>query len=114
MKAASRRDFLNLLAESKTPKKRKLLADWANKNDIDALSEISLNTLKGNVKLSPQMYKKLKRYKTALRTLASKKASLKKRKSVVKQQGGFLPMLIPAALSVMSSIVPEIIKSVKK
>lgn len=114
MKAVTRKDFLNLLAESKTPKRRRILTDWAQKPDMDALSEISLNTLKGNIKLSPKMFQKLKRHKKALRTLACKKASLAKRKKIVKQQGGFLSFLIPTALSVVSELVPQIIKSVKK
>ena len=114
MKTATRKDFLNLLAQSKTPKRRRLLIEWAGKNDLDALSEISLNTLKGNIKLNPSSYKKMQKYKKVLRTLASKKASVNKRKKIVKQHGGFLPFLIPAALSVVSSIVPEIVKSIKK
>lgn len=114
IKTVTRKDFLNLLAESKNPKRRRLLVEWAGKNDLDAISEISLNTLRGNVKLSPSTYKKIQKYKKALRTLALKKASIKKRKQIIKQQGGFLPFLIPAALLVVSSIVPEIVKSIAK
>lgn len=114
MKTVARRDFLNLLAKSNTPRRRRLLTEWADKADMDALSEISFNTLKGNIKLSPQMHKKLKRYRGAIRTLASKKSSLSKKKSVVKQHGGFMSSLIPLALAAVTSLVPELIKGLKR
>ena len=104
MKTVSRRDYIHLLAQSKTPKRRKLLADWATKQDIDAISEIALNTLKGNIKSTPQLYKKLRKNRNILRSLASKNCSICKKRKIIGQQGGFLPLLIPAALSALSGL----------
>ena len=104
MKTVSRRDYINLLAQSKTPNRRKLLADWATKQDIDAISEIALNTLKGNIILTPQLYKKLRKNRNILRSLASKNCSFCKKRKIIGQQGGFLPLLIPATLSALSSL----------
>lgn len=104
MKAIKRKDYLNLLAQSKTPKRRKLLANWATKRDIDAISEIALNTLNGNIKLSNPLYKKLYKDRSNLRSLASKSCSVCKKKNIIAQQGGFLSFLIPAAFSVISSL----------
>ena len=55
MKAKQCQEFLKLMAESKSPKRRKLLVDWASNKDIDAISEIALNTLNGNIKLTPNI-----------------------------------------------------------
>ena len=114
MKTAQRREFLKLLAESKTPKRRKLLTNWASKHDIDAVSEISLNTLNGNIELTPKLFKKLKKYQNVLRVLASKKTTLEKKRRVTKQSGGFLPLLIPAAIGAIANILPAIISATKK
>lgn len=114
MKAIARKDFLSLLAKSKTSKRRRLLTDWADKADIDAISEISLNTLNGNVKLTPQMRKKLKRHRDAIRMLATKRASLVRRKNLVKQHGGWLSSLIPIALATVTTLVPELVRAIKK
>ena len=114
MKALKKRDFLTLLAQSKTPKRRALLAEWANKSEIDSLSEIVYNTLRGNIKLNKRLFKKLKRCKNHLRELANKKNSITKKRKIIKQNGGFLSVLIPTALSLLTSVVPKIIKSFSK
>ena len=111
-KAVSRKEFLKLLSESKSPKRRKLLADWASKRDIEAVSEIALNTLKGNIKLAPSHFKKLKRKQKALRCLASKKLGIQKKKQILKQHGGFLPALVPIAMGVAAEIIPSVLKEV--
>ena len=80
MKTIQRKDFLSLLAKSNNKKRRKLIADWAEKKDMDALGEVSLNTLRGNVKLSPSLLRKLKRHRKAIRMLASKKVKLCQKK----------------------------------
>ena len=59
-------------------------------------------------KLHPSMTKKLKRHSRALRKLVSKKTSLKAKRKVLSQQGGFLPLLL-AALPAVGSIVGGII-----
>ena len=114
MKTIQCKEFLKLLSESKTPKRRKLLIDWASKKDIDALSEIALNTLKGNLKLSPNVFKKIQKHKRTIRLIACKKQKISKKKRIIKQSGGFLPLLIPAAISVVSSIVSAIKNKRKK
>lgn len=102
-KALSRRDFLELLARSKNAKRRKLLANWADKEDILAVSECAANTLSGNVHLKPETLRRLKRHKNALRSLARKNTSLReKRRTIMK--GGFLSMILPAVLGTLSSI----------
>ena len=81
MKAKQCQEFLKLMAESKSPKRRKLLVDWASNKDIDAISEIALNTLNGNIKLTPNIYRKIKKHKKIIRLLASTKPKINQKKN---------------------------------
>jgi len=81
---------------------------------VNAISEIALNCLKGNVPLNSNIYKKLIRYKNILRQL-SKRSSVIRRKKLINQKGGFLQLLLPPALSLIASIAGEIIgKRIRK
>ena len=104
-KALARKDYLELLARSKNAKRRKLLAQWADKKDLMAVSECIGNTLNGNVKLSSQLMKKLQRHKKSLRLLAKKNASQSEKKRIISQRGGFLPFLLPTILGALSKVV---------
>ena len=103
--ALKRKDFLTLLASAKTKKRRNALIDYADKDDILAICECITNALRGNIKLTPAKIKRLKRHKECLRVLSKTGVSLKKRKAALKQNGGFLPLLIPAAVSAISSLL---------
>ena len=104
-KALNRKGFLNLLAKSKNAKRWKLLAQWADKKDLIAVSECIGNVLMGNVKLSPQQLRRLRRHRRSLRVLAKKTGSLTDKRHAIIQHGGILPMLIPAALGVLGPLV---------
>jgi len=61
----------------------------ANKDQINALSEITLNLLKKNIPVSNKTIGRLKPHKNLLRSMAKKGASLKQRKNLLlKQRGG--------------------------
>lgn len=101
-----KKEFLRLLSQSKTPKKRKLLVEWAGPSAIHLLSEIALNTLKGNIKLTPSLFKKIKKSRIVLRKLSNKKIpSSTKKNLIVQQGGGFLSILLPAVLSAIPSLI---------
>ena len=77
----------------------------AKKDLIDTLSDCAINILNGNVRLSPQRKKKLRRYVKAMRILADKhKTSLAKRKRIVQTGGGMVTTLVGA-------IVPLLLKA---
>jgi len=84
--------FLQEVSKCKPTVRRKLIKN-ASKDNIDALSEVAMNTLLGNVPLSDLHKKKLKRHKFSIRKLA-KKISLKAKKKFLVQKGGFLPLLL--------------------
>ena len=79
----------------------------ADETVYKALSEIATNQKKGNIKLDNKQTKKLNRHSKTLKNLCCKKdkLSLKKRKKLVVQSGGFLPILIPTVAAILGSIL---------
>ena len=88
-------------------KKRTKYIDEAKSCVINAISEIAKNCLCGNIPLETCDFAKLKRYQGVLRTISKKKISVKKRKEQINQSGGFLPFLIPPALSLIAGLVGD-------
>lgn len=81
------------------PNLRKAIIKHSNPGLIKAISEISLNTLKGNIATTPASKRKLQKYKNKLRCLACRKRSLNSKRRILVQEGGFLPTLIGTLLS---------------
>jgi hypothetical protein len=98
---------LDKLNKTKSSKEKKLLISKVNDCVIKSIAEISHNCLIGNVPLSSCSYKKLKKYKEVLRKVADKKISIKKKRTVINQRGGFLNILIPAALALLTSVIEK-------
>ncbi len=96
--------FLKLLAESGNQQRKRLLS-IANTDQIKSLCEICLNTLKGTLPLNQTQVGKLKRHKTAIKLLAHKRTSLKAKKQVINQKGGFLGSLLSLALPLLSGLL---------
>ena len=97
--------YLQVIAKS-GPKLRKLLIDNVPANVITAICECSLNLLKSVIPVTPRQKRRLARYKTHLRALASKKVSRKRKKLYLNQKGGnLLAALLPPALGVLGSLL---------
>ena len=102
--ALKKKDYLTLLANSKDNERRKALLDLATKQEIDAISECLLNIVNGCVRIPPGKLAKLRKITRHLRDLTNKRCSFKRRKQILKQQGGFLTTILPVALSLLGSI----------
>lgn len=90
------------------PKKvLKDLLSKCGKNGIKAICEVCMNTLKGNVPLTPTQKQTLHQHKNTLRALSRKKTPLYKKRKLLIQKGGFLGVLIPAALSVLTTLLTK-------
>lgn len=89
-------NVLLALAKAKPKLVRKIIRP-AKRDLIDALSECSLNIVRGAVPLTAARKNKLRRYKTGLRNLAKKGVSVKKKKAIL-QKGGFIGALLSAVL----------------
>ena len=105
--------LLKVLVDA-TPKLKKAIIKHEPTDLVTAISEIVLNLIKGVIKLTAHQKKRLSRYKKELLALAKKKVSLgKKRKILVQKGGGVVSILVPLALSLLSSklkcmvLIPE-------
>lgn len=71
---------------------------------MDIVSQCACNALRGNLNLSTGTKKLCKKNFKLLKNLATKNVSHVRKKKLIKQSGGFFPLLaglIPAALSVL-------------
>lgn len=90
--------FLHILKNA-TPQLRKNILKKANPDLVKALCEICMNTLNGNMKISKSTKSQLKKYKKTLRNLASSKLNLLRKRKILIQKGGFLPLLLSSLLT---------------
>lgn len=86
------------------PAERQRVLNTAPPDFIRAISEGSLNILKGNVPLSKSRHRYLKRHRKSLKTLANKRASLKGKKQVL-QRGGFIGALAGVLVPLITSLI---------
>ena len=83
--------FLKAITAAAYRNARKDLIKHANKDQINAISEIVMNLLKNNVPVSPVTMARLRPYKHILRQIGNRAVSLKKRRqALIQQKGGKL------------------------
>ena len=91
-----------------TGKQRKDMIAHANKGQMEAISEVALNLLKGNMLVPTPSFKRLKPHKSKLLYLTRKKPSLQRKKAVLNQKGGFLPalasLIAPLAVDLLGKV----------
>jgi len=98
--------LLKVVSKLTKENRKKILSQLGGEDVVyNALREIAHNTIKGNIKLNNIQKSKLKPYSRTLKELCSTKSCKNKRKKLVVQSGGFLPILIPAVASIISSLV---------
>lgn len=75
---------------------------------LKAAQEMSVNTLKGNVMLTPHQKKVLRKYKKVLQTLSSQSLPRPRKKKVVLQKGtGLFTILLPIIASAIAGAVSK-------
>lgn len=84
--------------------RKKLLKNIPSRS-VKAICECTLNVLKGNVPLTTSQKRYLSKYKSTLRKIGTKKGSLSSKRNLIVQKGGFLNILLPAALSVLTTLI---------
>ncbi len=105
------KDMLVALSHCKL-KIRKAILNNADKQLVDAICQCIFNMLSGNIELSPTQKTALLKYRHTMRKLVEK-SSLKNKKKILVQNGGFLQFLIPAIITGISSIISSVISSNK-
>ena len=104
-----KKNFENLKLLSDCNKKiRNHIIKKGDKDLILSINECVLNTLNGNVKLTFTEKEKLKKFKHTLRKLLKRKSILNKKKILI-QEGGFLQVLLPSAISLISTIIEHLV-----
>ena len=105
---------LMLLANA-TPNAAKKIIESANRDVIKAISEISLNTLNGVLKLTPSQRLKLKRYKNVMRKISQKKIKMADRRKIIQRGRSLLPLLLRFALPlVIKPLASKVLGSLTK
>ena len=87
------------------PKLRKAVISNCNKDLLNSISECVLNVLNGNIRLSDCAKRKLKKYKSSLRSLADRRLPRSAKTKIIVQRGGFLLPLLSAVLPTLASLV---------
>ena len=86
-----------------TPKKRRKYLETCSGYVLDGICECIKNLSFGNIPLNRKQFKRLRHHKHALRKLSLKKLPRKKRRKII-QKGGFLPLVLQAALPLLTSL----------
>jgi hypothetical protein len=87
------------------PKLRKGIISNCDKGLVNDICKCILNDLKGNIKLTACSKRKLKKYKTVLRTLIDKSRALSNKNRLIIEKGGFLLPLLTAVLPTLASLI---------
>lgn len=103
----SQMGMLNNLAIANKKMRNNIIKN-ADPKLIKSICECCLNTLHGRVKLDPDHLNKLRKYRSTFRAL-SNKSSIKAKKILLQQKGGFLPVLLPSVIAGLSTIISSII-----
>jgi len=86
-------------------KARRAYLKHCDKSLLDCFSECAQNILKNNVPLKKRQFDVLKRNRKNVRALAHKGTSLKRKRRIVQQRGGFLSALLVPAITALGSIL---------
>jgi hypothetical protein len=105
----TQKHLLKELAKTKS-RYRKDILKKADPNLILAICESIYNLLEGRVKLNSSQKELLNKDKFILRKLIQKTKISDKRKLLL-QKGGFLPILLPAVLTTLASVVSSFISN---
>ena len=87
------------------PKIRKAINSNCNKGLLNSISKCVLNVLNGNIPLSNCAKRKLKKYKSSLRSLADRRLHRSAKRKIIVQRGGFLLPLLSDVLPTLASLL---------
>src|SRR6266516_195049 len=95
--------YLRVLQKSSPKVRKTLLKKHCSPEFVKCICECAKNVLAGNVALSPEHKRQLKRHKLSLRKLALKRTSATAKKKIV-QRGGFLGALLGPIVKVLGGL----------
>ena len=86
-------------------KLRKEIVSNCNKDLLNSICECVLNVLNGNLRISDSTKRKLRNFRTSLRSLVDKRLPLVSKRRVIQQRGVFLLPLLSAVLSALAGLL---------
>ncbi len=86
-------------------KQRKTLLSHSKPEQVKTIADCCHNILLRNIKLSPAQIKRLKKHKHIIRAIGTKGLSLKKKKKILVQKGGFLATLLTPLIGIATSLL---------
>ena len=89
----SRKDFLKLMSKDETV--------------YEAIKNIVINLMKGNINLNKRSKLKLMKEKKVIKAFTCNNKCKKKKQKIVEQSGGFLNVVIPLIASVIADIIND-------
>ena len=88
---------------------RKAILSKADEELINTICECLHNILKGKLKVSRDLFKKMKYRQKDLGKIHSKKTKLNLKKQLLIQHGGFLPALLAPILGIAGSLISGLV-----
>lgn len=85
--------------------RRRILRTISDECLFKALKEIAVNYTSGNIKIHPSKKNKLKKFDKLLKRLGKRNYNKSIQKRMIMQSGGFLPILVPALASILTSLI---------
>jgi ABC-type Na+ efflux pump permease subunit len=101
--------FCNCTNKVKSQKYSKIIEKGSDEL-ISVLNDCILNTLNGNINISEQDKQTLKNSKKFLRKITSSKKTSSKRKILIQEGSGFLPLILPGAISLITALIEQLTK----
>lgn len=100
--------MLGVLAKSK-PRQCRALLQCADKELIGCLCECIQNVTKGNVRIDGARKRRLAKHKAKLRKILDKRTKLGRKRQLLSQTGGFLPLLLAPIIGLAGSLIGDAI-----
>lgn len=100
-------DFLCDLVKDSPELKR--LVESATADNIDAITELAINVLKGNIDLNEDLKLKLKKHRGIIRKLSNKNISYSTKKTLMLKKIKILPIILTPVLSAIGSIMGKVV-----
>lgn len=97
-------DFLRLVLSTPSRVQRSSLLKTVTPDQLLALGTIATNLLQGSIPFTPNYKRKLKRHRVAIRIIANKKVSVKKRKQALQ------PKVVLLLLQAVDPILRTVLK----
>lgn len=103
--------ILKRLRSMRNPQQIGAAVKNASPNLIKCLVDCCHNVSCGNIPVGKKTIKQLRRHKKTIRQILNRKAKAKRKRQLLSQSGGFLPLLLAPIIGLAGSLAGEAISS---